>query len=162
VVVAVDEYIENLPSNFEGHWRKHRTARLQAEEEARLNARNPNRAGRPRKQNDDVLLAVWLRVTKCTRTRGVGLVDACKILTKRPSRREAALWPGLLIYRDYTVPDPTKGSVYIETAENLRYCYYRARARYNNGPDSLRRHWEALLQLYAPPAVEKLPPDLRD
>jgi hypothetical protein len=161
VVAAVDEYIENRPSHFERHWREHRKARLQAEEEARLNARNPNRAGRPRKQNDDVLLAVWLRVTKCMRTQGVTAVGACKNLVRPPSRRQAD-WPGLLVYRDYTVPDPTKGSVYVKTADTLRSFFYRARTRYNRGPPSLRRHWEALLQQYAPPAVEKLPPDLRD
>jgi hypothetical protein len=153
VVAAVDEFIENLPSTFERRWRKRRTARLQAEEEARLNDRNPNRAGRKRKRTDEALLGVWLVVTKCMRTGGVTAVRACQLLTKPPSRREAPHWPGLRVHRDYTVSDPNQGSYDIRTAETLRDVYYDALTRYESGPDRLRRHWESLLQGFAPPAV---------
>jgi hypothetical protein len=161
VVAAVDEFIENLPSNFERRWRERRAARLQAAEEAKRNARNPNKAGRKRKRTDEVLLGVWLVVTKCMRTRGVTAVRACQALTKPPSRRQAALRRGLLVHRDYTVSDPDQGSYYIKTADTLRDVYYDALDRYNSGPEKLRHHWDSLLQASAPPAVEKLPPDLR-
>jgi hypothetical protein len=162
VVAAIDEFMENLPNAFERRWRERRAARLQAEEEARLNERNPNRAGRKRKRTDEALLAVWLVVTKCMRTRGLKAFPACQLLTKPPSRRKAAHWPGLRVHRDYTVSDPDQGSYDIRTAETLRDVYYDALARYESGPERLRRHWESLLQGFAPPAVEKLPPDIRD
>jgi hypothetical protein len=141
VLDAVEQYIENLPSNFERRWRDRHEARVRAEKERRRKLRNPYGAGRKPQRSDIVLLTVLLIVQKAMRLEGLTAVDACKKLVKPPSRREASRWPGLFLYRD-----PQSGPYYVKTATNLRDIYNDALARYRAGPESLRRNWNTQLE----------------
>jgi hypothetical protein len=141
VVDAVEQYIENLPSNFERRWRSRHEARLRAEKEAQRGARNPHGAGRKARRSDIVLLGVWLTVREAMRQKGLTALEACKLLVKPPSRREAARWPGLLLYRD-----PLAGPYHVKTPANLRDIYYDAVSRYRGLPEGLRRQWDVLLE----------------
>jgi hypothetical protein len=152
---AVADHIENLGSSFERRWRAHREARLQEEAASNRRVRNPRGAGRKSKRSDIVLLAVWLVVQQTMRQKGLEIREACKLLVKPPSRREASRWPGLPVYRDLTAVDAQAGSYYVENAETLRDIYYDAVTRYENGPETLRRHWQVLLEQIAPSRVVK-------
>jgi hypothetical protein len=157
IEAAVADHIENLGSSFERRWRAHHEARLR-EQEARDNrARNPRGAGRKRKRLDIVLLGAWLVVEQTMRHKGLEIREACKLLVRPPSRREASGWPGLLLYRDPTAVDAQKGSYYVKTAETLRDIYYDAVTLYDTGPETLRRYWQGLLEQIAPSRVVKSP-----
>ena len=156
---AISEYIENLGSNFERRWCEHREARVREQDEINQRLRNPKGAGRKSKRSDQVLMAAWLLVQKSMRLKGLsGVRDACKLLVKPPTRREASRWPGLLLYRDYAANDRAAGSYYIKTPENLRDVYNDAVELYEAGPESLRQRWQAYLDVLAPARVGKLPP----
>jgi hypothetical protein len=79
------------------------------------------------------------------RLEGLTTVKAYKRLVKPPSRREASCWPGLLLYRDYTLDE---ADYYVKTAETLRDVYNDAVKRYTAGPERLRRHGEAQLERF--------------
>jgi hypothetical protein len=158
IEAAVADYIENLGTSFERRWGAHREATLCEQEARNKRDRNPRGAGRKRKRSDVVLLGAWLVVNQTMRQNGLTTPKACELLVKAPSRREASRWPGLLLYRDSTAAEPQAGSYYIETAGNLRDVYNDAVARYNAGPETLRRHWQMLLDLLAPSPAVKSPP----
>jgi hypothetical protein len=138
---ALRQYIENLPSNFELRWRERREARICEEKEARQRARNPNRAGRKPKRSDIVLLSVWLTVQRTMRLKGMTTIEACKLLVKPPSRREASHWRGLLLYRD-----PHAEPYYVKTPATLRDIYNDAVRHYSNAPARLKQHWDTQLE----------------
>jgi hypothetical protein len=140
---ALEQYVENLPRNFELRWRERREARVCEEKEAQQRARNPKLAGRKHKRSDIVLLSVWLTVQRTMRHKGKTALEACKLLVKPPSRREASRWPGLLLYRD-----PHAGPYYVKTPANLRDIYNDAVKYYSAGPERLKRHWETQLETF--------------
>ncbi|HUK11221.1 MAG TPA: hypothetical protein VLX09_25370 [Stellaceae bacterium] len=146
IEAAVQEYIENLPSSFDRRWREYHAGI----EEANQRARNPRRAGRKHRRSDNVLMAAWLIVNKCMRTKGLTARDACKILGRSPTRRGAAQWPGLLLYRDYTSTGARPNSYYVKTPENLRDIYLDAKKRHRDGPEGLRQQWQWILEVMAP------------
>jgi hypothetical protein len=141
VVEAIDKYFENLPNNFERRWRNRRRERVRKEEEAQRKARNPYGAGRKAQRSDIVLFGVWLVVRRAMRLDGITAVDACKKLTRPPSRREASRWRGLFLYQD-----PQAGPYYVKTPGTLRDIYNDAVKRYRGGPEHLRRQWDAQLE----------------
>jgi len=69
------------------------------------------------------------------RLKGKTAVEACKLLVKPPSRREASRWRGLLLYHD-----PHAGPYYVQTPANLRDIY--------NDAERLKRHWETQLETF--------------
>jgi hypothetical protein len=157
IEAAVADYIENLGSSFERRWREHREARLREQEASSRRVRNPRGAGRKSKRSDLVLLGVWLLVQQSVRQKGLTTPQACELLVKAPSRREASRWPGLLLYRDPTAAEAQAGSYYVKTGGNLRDVYNDAVSRYNTGPEALRQHWQMLLKRFAPSPAVKSP-----
>jgi hypothetical protein len=144
LVEAFEQYIENLPRNFELRWRKCRAERLRTEEEVRQKAQNPNRAGRKPKRSDIVLLGVWLIVRRDMRLKGLTAFQACKLLVKPPTRREAARWHGLLLSNN-----PDSGPYYVKTPATLRDIYNDAVSCYRSGPERLRRAWDVHLDNFS-------------
>jgi len=140
---ALEQYIDNLPNNFERRWRERREARVSEEKEAQRRARNPKMAGRKHKRTETVLLCVWLTVRRTMRLKGKTAVEECKLLVKPPSRREASRWRGLLLYHD-----PHAGPYYVQTPANLRDIYNDAVRYYSAGPERLKRHWETQLETF--------------
>ncbi len=145
IEAALQEYIDNIPSNFERRWKE----RNEALAEGVRRLRNPRRAGRRRTHSDEVLMAAWLLVQKCMSTKGLNAKEACELLAKPPTRRGANLWPGILLHYDRTQSDPKARSYYVKTPGNLRDVYNEAVAMYKGGPEALRRHWDATLEKVA-------------
>jgi hypothetical protein len=143
VETEIVEHIWNLPSIFEQRWRERREARVRDEKEAKQRARNPNRAGRGHQRSEIVLMSVWLTVQRTMQLKRTNVVDACKLLVKAPSRREATRWPGLLIYHE-----PHKRAYYVRTPTNLRDIYNDAVKYYSAGSEGLKRHWETNLETF--------------
>ncbi len=141
---AADRHVENLGVNFENRWRENRRAREKEERQAR----NPHGAGRKPKRSDVALLHAWLIVKTCMKSDGLSAVRACRKLAKPPLRRKEVGWLGLLLECDYSAPEIQSGAYYVKTPETLRDVYQEAAARYQNGPESLRRHWQSLLKGY--------------
>jgi hypothetical protein len=140
VIEAVQQYFDNLPFNFEHHWRSRREARLRAEDVAQQQQHNPYGAGRKVQRSDVSLFGVWLIVNRTMRIDGLTTAAACRKLVKPPSRRGASRWRGLLLHKDRE-----SAPYYVNTAETLRDLYYEAVSRYRGLPEGLKRQWDVTL-----------------
>ncbi len=141
---AFHEYAWNMGFNFDLRWQEIRKERIRQEKETQQKERNnPNGAGRRRKRSDVVLISVWLIVQRTMRLQRTTAVQACKLLVKAKSRREATRWPGLLLCRD-----PHAGPYYVKTPANLRDIYNDAVKYYSTGSERLKRFWEGNLEVF--------------